>query len=138
MSIQLKIKECSLAAESTIIKRQMRRLTRSRARANDPRNTLEVSQQRVTQIDAAMASLQMHRANVVKWAARNTHLARAFLKGQRHLQVETEPKNPELAAERRALMKRSAPKPISDMVRRYGGQKYQNVTPDQIKDWLYV
>lgn len=138
MSIQLKIKECSLAAESAIIKRQMRRLTKSRARANNPSTATEASRKRVSEIDVAMASLQMHRENVVTWTARTTHLARAFLKGQRHLEVETEPKNSVVAAERRGVMRQNAPKPISEMIRRYGGSKYQNVTPDQIREWLYV
>ncbi len=72
MSIELKVKVKSLAAESKII-----RLEERRAQTTDAR-----------------ASLHQHRVGVVRLAARNTLLAYGYLRGRSYRQLEASCKRP--------------------------------------------
>lgn len=69
MSIFLKIKLKSLAAEARIIRRQ--ELKTRGARHNDTRE-----------------ALHLHRIHVVRAAARHTHLAYGFIRGKSYEQLE--------------------------------------------------
>lgn len=77
MSIELKIKACSLAAEAVIIKRLEKRAKRAWQR----RRTNEKARD-------AFWLLRHHRTEDVRDAARSTHLARAFIKGVQYSHVE--------------------------------------------------
>lgn len=72
MHVYLKIKVVSLAAEAALIRREERKLKRSKT----PRAT------------AARAGLSDHRRGLVRVEARNACLAYAFLRGRAYRQVE--------------------------------------------------
>lgn len=164
MSVELKIKAASLAAESAIIKRIERKLAKARQRlkvyetkvvvgnidagpnAGAQFCTIRGSGFTYTKPDGAKwdAELQLkhesianHRRNEVRWASRTTHLARNFIKGRSHLTTETEPKEAKRAELNRKHLSIVLPKPIAEMARKYGGPKFSNTTPEQVKDWLF-
>jgi hypothetical protein len=115
MSIELKVKALSLAAESAIIRRQQRKLESARHRlgqwraneaarkhraALEANPTLEGAQEaqkifdalEYTDLlngnDATWMSLQHHRRQDVRRASRETHLARMFIAGTPYRAVE--------------------------------------------------
>ena len=80
MSLHLKIKFKYLSEESRIIKREelkLRRKIQSRIEGREARQLLR-------------QSLHEHRKNVVRPAARSTHLAYGFLRGRSYRQMEDE------------------------------------------------
>ena len=104
MSIELKIKANSLAAEAIIIQRIERKLKKMRARrveiarteANisimqDIPGTSETAYRRWG--NEKLRSIQHHRRWDVRRSARRTHLARMFLKGMPYRRVEATTKS---------------------------------------------
>ena len=83
MSIELKIKAKSLAAEARIIRQEEIKLKR-KARKMSEHQKLDAyrtySRQR--------QSLYDHRIDVVRWECRATNLARAFIKGHAYSDIE--------------------------------------------------
>ena len=121
MSIELKIKAKSLAAEALLIRREERKQLGharwSKAAGN--------------QQDAATAywtyqRLHNHRKHEVRNEARWTHLARAFIKGLPYSAVETKPT--------RRPVDVSA---VSRMVKAYHlTSRRNNYGPGAIRDWI--
>lgn len=108
MSIELKIKSKSLSAEASII-----RIEERRARAA-----------RKTEL---LTSLHLHRVTVVRWEARATYLARAYLAGQSYSTVEASTKH----CKENEFWSRVFPR-IVTMVNRYG----LIVSKEQVKNWI--
>lgn len=119
MSIELKIKANTLAAEARIIRRiELKRKQRFN------KQTAEVKEKWGEEHSAALSSLHNHRTVLVRRAARATHLARAYLNGRAYIELETkayvEPPYQEVAK----------------MVKSYGDVGlFGNVGPDAIADW---
>lgn len=79
MSIELKIKFCSLAEEARIIRRMERRALKAIRR-----------KPHMTKPDHPWyLKVKEHRRGTVRWHARHTHLARMFLKGTPYDKVES-------------------------------------------------
>ena len=94
MSVHLKIKSKHLAAEAKIIKREEAKLKRAAHR-------YEVGDSRRQSRLDVVNDLASHRKDLVRSAARSTHLARGFLRGMRYRRIEdertrTEPNWPEV------------------------------------------
>jgi hypothetical protein len=88
MSIELKVKVKSLAAEAKIIRLEERRASTPEARA----------------------SLHQHRVGIVRLAARNTLLAYGYLRGRSYRQIEASCKRPpDWSAVEKMVMKYGPP-----------------------------
>jgi len=105
MSIELKIKSKTLAAEARII-----RFEKNRQRAKAKLARALHPDQATIHADAA-SSLQSHGALVVRKAARSTHIAACFLRGTPYKKVE-------------AKLRKGTKKPdweaVERMVKKYG------------------
>lgn len=102
MSVELKIKSKSLAAESRIIRDEeikLRNATRKRASLQKPVSTLNHQRK----------SLYEHRIDVVRTEARATFLARAYLSGKPRSAVEAKPVHAARRAENIARKYSSTP-----------------------------
>lgn len=119
MSIKLKIKANTLAAEARIIRKNEKRLRKF--------NQLHMAQKRNYHwADSARESLYRHRIDVVRPEARATHLARAYLKGSAYRSVEQSTRQPVADA----LIDK-----INAMVRKYGPG---DCGPEDIQKWIEV
>lgn len=160
MSIELKIKAASLAAESAIIKRIERKLAKSRtnlkvyevktgiaidSKKNESREFTRSkllgykrpeAEQWAKDLEAKRQSLHEHNVHVVRWASRTTHLTRAFIKGMPYSRVETESKNPQRNDYTKRLLRHQAAPVVAKMAKQYGGEKFSNTTPEQVESWL--
>lgn len=133
MSIELKIKALSLAAEARVIRNQEKRIGRKLSKlhakmANSPGDntgTLKFSQHR--NIDN-LTSIHTHRVLQVREEARLTHLARAYLKGTPYKEVE----NKTLPAK---TLSEDHFERISRMATSYG-QTMARIWPTNIEDWV--
>lgn len=130
MSIELKIKEKSLAEEAKIIKLEEAKL-KNEARvlrikehfvSNDEpfKQTLEARRRKA---EAGFDNIYRHRIGVVRPECRATHLARAYIKGLPARQVERH-------AYELPLMNR-----ILAMVNKYHSKE---ITLKDIKNWYYL
>ena len=98
MTIHLKIKAKTLAAEAGIIKQQEQRMLRGFhgsdflggvARGEDRIVRSPLDQERIRALHVeGLRDLQEHRRGTLRSAARSTHLARCFLRGRPYPQVE--------------------------------------------------
>ncbi len=117
MSIQLKIKIKSLAAEARFIRIEelkARKMARANAAHQQPKESQVASDFR--------HSLHTHRTQVVRPEARSSQLAYGFLRGRKYSQLESSvrPDNPPNL------------KAITSMVERFGG----DAAADKVKEWL--
>ena len=122
MSIELKVKAKSLAAESVIIRKEENKQLTS-GRWNKER-------QRGKQSDihyATFLRLHNHRTGIVRHTARLTHLARAFIRGKSYSATEQGAKNP---------IKPYQINQIKNMVNKYGGEGAEMIGKDDIEHWL--
>lgn len=130
MSIELKVKAMSLAAEAVIIRRQQRKLERARHTAaarkmaamfgNGAEAEVIQSEDLAKYLngnDPQWMSLQHHRRVDVRQASRATHLARMFIKGVPYRAVEY------------ACHDRPDWGAVEKMVRRYAPEKFQPTSP---------
>lgn len=83
MSIELKIKAKSLAAEARIIREEEIKLKRKSRYARERQNV-----EAATHYERQRQSLYDHRIDIVRWECRATHLARAFMKGYAYADIE--------------------------------------------------
>lgn len=93
MSLELKVKAASLAAEAVIIRRLERKLKKARAKTamwikKHAPNEQSDMVAHLTAQDAQIANLYAHRTEDVRSEARDTHLARMFMKGLDYANVE--------------------------------------------------
>lgn len=90
MTIELKVKARTLAAEARIIRGYERAMVKKHAAMVERRRAKSEDEQAV--INALhghrVAHLRNHRCTIVRREARSTHLARAFLKGMPYHRVE--------------------------------------------------
>ncbi|QGH74798.1 hypothetical protein MAL1_00030 [Bacteriophage DSS3_MAL1] len=113
MSIELKIKSKSLAAEARIIRAEeikLRDTARNRAALQKP----------VSKLVSSRNSLYRHRIDVVRLEARATFLARAFLAGKPRAVVEANPVSDEAVRKRATKIAR----------------KYGKGTEEEFLNWL--
>lgn len=120
MSLELKVKACSLAAEAAII----RRIERKRIKAA---RTLASGNCSPDRAYSDYHSLRAHRVLIVRPEARATHLARGFLSGLPYQRIETGRKDaasrPNLAHERRATLENYILPRVADMVMKYSSEE---------------
>ena len=83
MSIELKIKAKSLAAEARIIREEEIKLKRKARYARERQNMAAAAH-----YERQRQSLYDHRIDIVRWECRATHLARAFMKGYAYKDIE--------------------------------------------------
>jgi len=107
-SVELKIKRLSLGAELRILRNEIRRSGR-KGYANQ------------------VISMQCHRDQIVRRAARAAHLAHAFLVGRPYSSVERQGSRKLGAAEI---------KDIDSNVRRFGRPEHANMPKDEISIWI--
>lgn len=162
MSLALKIKAQSLAAEARIIRhyeqqvelhRHMLRNYDSEAHRGDVPTDLggmlydhtwirtKVTlppEKEIFDIEhsRALFELQYHRRNTVGVEARKTNIARGYLKGLHYIAIETPAKDKAQREGSQRLVKIYYAKDIARMVVKYGGPKYHNVTEDTIRNWI--
>ncbi len=134
MSMYLKIRECALTEEVRIFSVQRKRMERKRSKALS--RGAAANSERAALANGTISTLQSHEA-CRRLVIRNVHLARSFLKGQMHMQVETMPKAPNRHESWQNYLRGHAAREVSFLVRDYGGEKYRNTTPDQIREWLF-
>ncbi len=106
--------------------RMKRRIMKARARAVK-------LQRETTEIDKSMSELQSMAAAGTSHR-RTVHLARMFAKGVPHVRVETRPRKGWDQWGRRLY--RLAPD-IASYVSWHDDPKFHNVTPEQIREWLF-
>ena len=132
MSIELKIKAKSLAAEKRIIVTEEYRLRRRIAKhcANARKAGKPIYDGRYNTLLSMLHSLELHRLRVVCPAARETQLARAFLRGCAYRNVE------------RTCRERNEPNrtEVRRLVERYGPRDFQSLPEverkKRIDDWF--
>ncbi|MBT6201761.1 MAG: hypothetical protein HOI21_14745 [Bacteroidetes Order II. Incertae sedis bacterium] len=94
MSVELKVKAKSLAAEAVIIKHEEHKAKKAarywRGIEGESANSYGSNRQRAA---SNLASLTYHRKTVVRWEARATHLARAYIQGRPYKSVEAKCKD---------------------------------------------
>lgn len=117
MSIELKIKQKSLAEEARIIRLEKRKL-KSLIRKNRTKYSYDT-----------INSISNHNTNVVRVEARATHLARAFIKGVPYYVVESGRRDTKEYEFRNIIL----PKVLS-MVKRYKFKGWM-VTEEDISSW---
>ena len=83
MSVELKIKAKSLAAEAQMIRKEEIH-TKKQARWNREHQGHEAAQK----FEKIRQDLYDHRIDVVRWESRATHLARGFIKGLAYKDIE--------------------------------------------------
>ena len=83
-NIKLKIKSKHLAAESKIIRKEELKLRQK------VRYRIQRGKDNIERLQGDLWSLGYHRKNIVRQAARNTHLAYNFLRGNDYAVVENE------------------------------------------------
>lgn len=120
MSIELKIKSKTLAAESRIIKDEAHKL-KTRARKARDRQKSEAA----TGLSFRAIMIRNHAKNVVRPEARATFLARAALRGLSYQDVEGSCKDP---------VPEEVLKKAGTMVSRYGGAEFANNF--DIEEWV--
>lgn len=126
-SVELKIKAKHLALEPAIIKKEERELKKMG-------KYLREKQESDSSVMRKLHSLQQHRKEDVRWEARATHLARAYLAGQAYTDVEQKRKQDKEFYFRWKIMKR-----IVSMVNKYRDrQTTSEVTIDDIAKWCNV
>lgn len=109
--LKLKIKAKSLAEEARIIRREEHKL-KSIPFSKRPKGLLE--------------DIQCHRTGLVRSAARATHLARAYVKGQPYAQVEPSCREPR-------ELEWFIREPSLKMIKKYGGV---DVGKDAWQAWI--
>ena len=134
MSYKLKIKAKHLAAESRIIRFEEQKTGREISKLDYKERTSDDARYRRYRAAQGfkLNSLHSHRVNVVRPAARQTHLARAFLKGMPYKVVEGKLRDTTRVLATENWISRMV-NPIAAMATKYGKT---NVTPEDIRDWI--
>jgi hypothetical protein len=88
MSVYLKVKAKSLAAEARIIRREERK------RSAFVRYAQRTNHSNPAKARGEQVRLHLHRVGVVRSAARETHIARGFISGKPYSQIEKPTRNP--------------------------------------------
>jgi hypothetical protein len=124
MSIELKIKSKSLAAEARIIRAEENRLRSRLARLAAQENAKTALR---TLLLKALSAIQGHRCGAVRNAARRTFAARAFLRGRPCRAIERKTRKDNALTEQDW-------KAIACMIRRYGsGETAERM--QRFKEW---
>lgn len=118
MSIELKVKANSLAAEARIIRKIEKKLKENFHKASNETQA-EFRNDHVNRFN----NLHNHKTASVRKAARSTHLARMYIKGLFYSKVEA------VSYERPDYIS------IAKMVRQYGGEEFDNITRESIVPW---
>jgi hypothetical protein len=126
--IHLLIEAAAGVQTAATYERMKRRIMKARARA--------VKLQRETaEIDKSMSELQSMAAAGTSYR-RTIHLARMFTKGVQHERVETPPKGESRHVQWNKRLRRLAID-IGSYVVWHDDPKFHNVTPEQIREWLF-
>lgn len=118
MSIELKIKFKSLAAEAKIIKKEEQKQKKIFKKIGTGYEFYDEHWK-------TWYSLYTHRIDVVRLHARATHLARAYIKGMPYKRIENKTHYYDYRLD----------KMIVEMVKKYGGSEHGNVSVEAIKEW---
>lgn len=121
MSVELKIKSKSLAAEARIIRDEelkVKALIRKRAALQKP----------VSKLESNRRKLYMHRVGTVREEARATFLARAYLSGKTRERVEKRPADGEYKPLGYHVNSR-----VKAMVTKYGPRPFDEAA---LEEWL--
>lgn len=125
-SVELKIKAKHLATEPAIIKMEERKIKAQAA-------WCRLHQKSDAALMSKLHDLQSHRVNDVRLESRATHLARAYLSGKPYNEVEAKRKPEKEYHFRLKTIKR-----ILSMVNKYRKRGTDQVTIEQIADWVNV
>jgi len=123
MSVELKIKEKSLALEARIIRREEQKAKKS-ARWHRARQ----EEEKAKEFEGTRKTLYEHRIDVVRFECRATNLARAYIKG-------TPYRNVERTTRASALMQGFMVKRVQRLVNKYHNTA---ITPSQIHMWFNI
>lgn len=118
--VELKIKSKSLAAEAKIIRSEENKLENRIADLSDLQKSTE-------QLQFTRQSLHNHRVLDVRYAARATYLARAYLKNKPYKSVELGRRK-----DMEVIYNSEIVPSVVKMVYKYGGKP---VSPDELKNW---
>mgnify|MGYP003577472053 CR=1 FL=1 len=135
MSIELKIKAKSLAAEAGIIRTEEARLAAAIKCAvcpplTDKSETAHRRRARYDRLTSALSSIVSHRRTVVRREARYTNLARAFLRGRSYERAENKVLPPNVLTPMEwdkiaAMVKRHGPGDVRMLMQRFDEWRQQ-------------
>jgi phosphoribosylanthranilate isomerase len=123
MSVELKIKSKHLSVESKIIRHEE---IKTKWRIHD----LKQLNKPVDKLENTRHSIYLHRVYDVRFEARATYLARAYIKGIPYYVVETNPRRKEYESH---FNLKVLPR-VAEMATKYGGKG--KITVDNIKEWI--